>query len=185
VFTVSGEYSEIMRRIGRHGTATAYLARVVCRHARVTEDQAFLGALLHDVGFAALLLSVMRKKEANPPPLRELWPDIDGLHEQASKAVTKLWGLSNELSLIVANHHHEHTGNSVRVAAVVNIADFLSQRFDAHILGPPGEDGEPMVACTIPVGTVDDSSHLLGLRDDAFDRISAEAEPILREVLRD
>jgi len=185
VFTVSGEYSEIMRRIGRHGTATAYIARVVCRHARMTEDQAFLGALLHDVGFAALLLSVIRKKEANPPSLRELWPEIDGLHEQASKAVTKLWGLSNELSLIVANHHHEHTGNSVRVAAVVNIADYLTQRFDAHIVGPPDDDGVPMPACAISVSSVDDSSSLLGLRDDSFDRISAEVEPILREVLRD
>jgi len=185
VFTVAGEYSEIMRRIGRHGTATAYLARVVCRHARVTEDQAFLGALLHDVGFAALLLSVLRKREANPPALRELWPEIDALHEQASKAVTKLWGLSNELSLIVANHHHEHTGTSVRIAAVVNVADFLTQRFDAHILGPPGEDGVPLPACAIPVGMVDDSCTLLGLRDDSLDRICAEAEPLLREVLSD
>ena len=185
VFTASGEYAEIMRRIGRHGTATAYLARVVCRHARVVEDQAFLGALLHDVGFAALLLSILRKKEANPPPLRELWPDINALHEQASKTVTKLWGLSTELSLIVANHHHEHTGNSVRIAAVVNIADYLTQRFDAHILGPADEEGVPMSACTIPVGMVDDSCTLLGFRDDSFDRICAEAEPILREVLRD
>jgi HD-like signal output (HDOD) protein len=185
VYAVSGEYSETLRRIGRHGTATAYLARIVCRHARLTEDQAFLGALLHDVGFAALLLSLLRKKEANPPPLRELWPDIDALHEQASKAVTKLWGLSNELSLIVANHHHEHTGNSVRIAAVVNIADYLTQRFDAHILGPPDEDGTPLAACAISTAMVDDSSLLLGLRDDSFDRISAEAEPILREVLRD
>jgi len=185
VFTVSGEYSEIMRRIGRHGTATAYIARVVCRHARMTEEQAFLGALLHDVGFAALLLAVLRKKEATPPPLRELWPDIDALHEQASKTVTKLWGLSNELSLIVANHHHEHTGNSVRVAAVVNIADFLTQRFDAHILGPPGEDGAPLPACAISSHSVEDSRTLLGLREDAFDRICAEAEPILKEVLRD
>jgi len=185
VFTVSGEYSDILRRIGRHGTATAYIARVVCRHARVTDDQAFLGALLHDVGFAALLLAVLRKKEATPPPLSELWPDIDALHEQASKTVTKLWGLSNELSLIVANHHHEHTGNSVRVAAVVNIADFLTQRFDAHILGPPGEDRVALPACAISSSSVQDSRTLLGLRDDAFDRICAEAAPTLKEVLRD
>ena len=38
-------------------------------------------------------------------------------------APAALWGLSNELSLIVANHHHEHTGNSVRIAVVVNIAE--------------------------------------------------------------
>lgn len=185
VFTVAGEYADILTRIGRHGTATAYLARVVCRHARVVEDQAFLGALLHDVGYAALLLAVLRKKDASLPPLTELWPEIDGLHEQASKSVTKLWGLSNELSLIVANHHHEHTGNSARVAAVVNIADFLSERFDANILGPPGPDGAPLPACAISPGSVEDSRTLLGLKDDALERIVAEAGPILEDVLQD
>jgi HD-like signal output (HDOD) protein len=185
VFTTSTEYSEIMTRIGRHGTATAYLTRVVCRHARVTEDQAFLGALLHDVGFAALVLSVIRKKEASPPPLSELWPEIDALHEQASKAVTTLWGLPAELSLIVANHHHEHTGNSARVAAAVNIGDFLSARFGADIQGPIGEDGVRLPACVISPSSVEDSRTLLGLPDDALDRITAEAEPILREVLSD
>jgi len=183
VFHQAGEYADIMTRIGRHGTATAYLASVVCRHARVTEEQAFLGGLLHDVGFAALLLSVLRKNEKSPPSLVELWPDIDALHEQASKVVTKLWGLPNELSLIVANHHHEHTGNSVRVAAVVNIADFLTERFDAHIVGPIGEDGVALPACEISPASVEDSRTLLGLKDDAFDRIVADATPILEQVL--
>ncbi|MET0793868.1 MAG: HDOD domain-containing protein [Polyangiaceae bacterium] len=185
LFTATGEYGDVLARVGRHGTATAYLARIVCRHARVVEDQAFLGALLHDVGFSAVLLSVVRKKEAAPPSLLELWPEIDALHEQASKVVTKLWGLSNELSLIVANHHHEHTGTSVRVAAVVNIADYLSERFDANITGPLGADGVPLPACAISPHSVEDSRTLLGLREDAFDRITAEAAPVLAEVLSD
>ncbi len=183
IFAATGEYGEVLERVGRHGIATAYLSRIVCRHARVTEDQAFLGALLHDVGFAALLLSVVRKKEASPPPLLELWPEIDALHELASKTVTKLWGLSQELSLIVANHHHEHTGTSARTAAVVNIADYLSARFDAHILGPVGPDGERMSACAISPSSVEDSRTLLGLRDDAFERIVNDAKPILQVVL--
>lgn len=185
LFANAGEYTDIMTRVLRHGTATAYLARIVCRHARVVEDQAFLGALLHDVGFAALLLAALRKKEANPPSLLELWPEVDALHEQASKVVTKLWGLSNELSLIVANHHHEHTGNSVRVAAVVNIADYLSERFDANILGPVGEAGVRLPACAISPTSIEDSRSLLGLPEDAFDRITREAAPILAEVLHD
>jgi HD-like signal output (HDOD) protein len=185
IFTATGEYGEILARVGRHGMATAYLSRIVCRHARVVDDQAFLGALLHDVGFAAVILSVLRKKEASPPPLVDLWPEIDALHEHASKAVTKLWGLSSELSLIVANHHHEHTGTSVRVAAVVNIADYLSERFDANITGPAGADGVPLPACAISRSSVEDSRTLLGLRDDALDRITAEAAPIMQEVLAD
>lgn len=183
LFTGTGEYADMLRRIGRHGTASAYLARVVCRHARLVEDQAFLGALLHDVGFAAVLLSVLRKKD--PPPLVEVWAEVDALHESGSKAVTKLWGLPQDLALIVGSHHHEHTGNSARVAAVVNISDFLTSRFDAHIVGPPGPDGEPLPACYISPSSVEDSRTLLGLRDDALDRISADAAPILAAVLKD
>jgi HD-like signal output (HDOD) protein len=185
VFNAPPEYVDIMGRIGRHGTASAYLARIVARHARVTEDQAFLGALLHDVGYAALILSVIRKKDATVSTLIDLWPEIDALHEQSSKAVTKLWGLSGELSLLVSSHHHEHTGNSARTAAVINVADFLSARFDANIVGPPGKDGIPLPACAISAAAVEDSRTLLGLRDDAFDRIEADARPILQEVLHD
>ena len=200
VFKAPPEFEETMNRVARHGTATAYLARSVCRLARVPDDQAFLGGLLHDVGYAALILAVMRKKDhAQPSSLRaaqpqavrlidaatlaELWPEIDGMHEAASKAVTKLWGLSGELSLLVASHHQEHTGNSARVAAVINIADFLSSRFDAHIVGPPGLDGLPLPACTISSASVEDSRTLLGLKEDAFERIETEARPILQEVL--
>ncbi|MEO7037931.1 MAG: HDOD domain-containing protein [Polyangiaceae bacterium] len=200
VFKAPPEFEATMNRIARHGTATAYLARSVCRVARVADDQAFLGALLHDVGYAALILAVMRKKDAGanstslraPPQavriaeassLADLWPEVDGMHEAASKAVTKLWGLSAELSLLVGSHHHEHTGNSARLAAVINIADFLSTRFDAHIVGPPGPDGVPLPACTISAASVEDSLTLLGLKEDALDRVEAEARPILQEVL--
>ena len=184
VFLAPPEYAEIMTRIGRHGTASAYLARIVARHARATEDQAFVGALLHDVGFAALILSVMRKKDAQAPPLVDLWPEIDALHEQASKAVTKLWGLSGELSLLVSNHHHDHGGNSSRTAAIITIADSLSARFEANIVGPLGPDGIPLPACTISPASVEESRTLLGLREDELDRIEAEARPILQEVLQ-
>lgn len=183
VFKAPPEYETIMSRIARHGTVTAYLARTVCRIARVPDDQAFLGGLLHDIGYAALLLAVSRKKDFELLSLTELWPEIDTMHEQASKTVTKLWGLSGELSLLVGSHHHEHTGNSMRVAAVINIADFLSARFDAHIVGPPGPDGVPLPACAIAPASVEDSRTLLGLNQDAFDRIESEARPILQEVL--
>jgi hypothetical protein len=67
----------------------------------------------------------------------------------------------------------------------VNIADYLSARFDADIRGPLGEDGVPLSACVVSPSAVEDSRTLRGLRDEALDRISSEAAPILREVLRD
>ena len=176
------EYAEVMARIGRHGTATAYIARVVCKYGRVAADQAFLAALLHDIGFAALLFSASGKKPALPG-LVELWPEIDALHESASKVVTKLWGLPGDLSVLVGNHHHEHTGNSSRVAAVIKVADHLTIRFGANIVGPPGPDGVPLPACAVTDIEVADSLSLLGLDATALDRIANDAKPILDDVL--
>ncbi|HEY2404747.1 MAG TPA: HDOD domain-containing protein [Polyangiaceae bacterium] len=177
------EHNELMTRIARHGTATAYLTRVVCRRARIQDEQAFLCGLLHDVGFFALLFAIAQKKVQDLPPLPELWPEVDALHEQASRVVTKAWGLPGDLSVVVGNHHHEHTGASSRVAAVVNVADFLSARFAANVLGPPGADGVPLPACPITEVSVVDSLSVIGLDDSALDPIVADATPILESAL--
>jgi hypothetical protein len=116
--------------------------------------------------------------------LVELWPEIDALHEHASKAVTKLWGLSGELSLLVGSHHQAHTANSSRTAAIITIADSMTGRFEANIVGPLGPDGTALPACTISPASVEESRALLGLREDELDRIEAEARPILLEVLQ-
>jgi HD-like signal output (HDOD) protein len=55
VFNLPG-YDDTMEPIRLHSTITAYLTRVVCRHARINEGNAFLCGLLHDIGFAAVLL---------------------------------------------------------------------------------------------------------------------------------
>jgi len=59
-----------------------------------------------------------------------------------------------------------------------------AQRFDAPILGLPGEDGAPNAGLRDFADMARNSSTLFGLSDDSFERIGAEAEPSLREVLR-
>src|SRR5689334_14424646 len=54
-----GVYTEAMERVGRHSTVTGYLTRVICRTAGVSADYGFLAGLLHDIGFAALLLAIL------------------------------------------------------------------------------------------------------------------------------
>jgi HD-like signal output (HDOD) protein len=129
------EYKETIEQIGRHSRATACIARSVCRQARMPEDMVFLCGLLHDIGFAALLYAAARAKIT--VPLAEMWEDIDSLHEQGSKLVTKLWGLPAELSTIVGAHHHLHTGATSRMAAVINLADALTAQFGLAVVGPP------------------------------------------------
>ena len=98
VFSLA-EYSETIEQIRRHSTVTAYIARIVCKVAKVDEDHAFLCGLLHDIGFAGLLVAVSNIEAEDSPPLIQLWPDIDALHEQASRLVTQLWQLTLQDSL--------------------------------------------------------------------------------------
>ena len=108
VFTLA-EYSETIEQIRRHSTVTAYIARIVCKHAKIDEENAFLCGLLHDIGFAGLLFAVSNIEAEDSPPLIQLWPDIDALHEQASRLVTQLWQLPKEMQEVVGHHHHLHT----------------------------------------------------------------------------
>src|SRR4051812_16520279 len=85
------EYGETIEQIRRHSTVTAYIARIVCKHAKVDEEHAFLCGLLHDIGFAGLLFAVSNIEAEDSPTLIQLWSEIDVLHEQASGIVTKLW----------------------------------------------------------------------------------------------
>lgn len=182
-FAVPPEYAEVVERIGRHGIVTAYLTRVVCRHTRVDEDHAFLCGLLHDIGFSALLSALGDPANKTPsPPLLEVWSDVDAVHETASKLVTKLWGLPSEIAAIVANHHHVHTGASSRVAAVINIADSMTERFSANVVGPKGVDGVPLPACVIKQSEVDDSRSVLALSDPIMARIQSDAEALVKQL---
>jgi HD-like signal output (HDOD) protein len=182
VFSVPA-YSQVIERIGRHGIVTAYLTRVICRYARVDEDYAFLCGLLHDIGFSALLFTLANQaSKAAAPPLLEVWSDVDAVHETASKLVTKLWGLPPEIAAIVGNHHHVHTGASSRVAAVITIADSMTERFSANVVGPKGVDGVPLPACVITESEVDDSRSVLALNDPALARIHSDAEALVAQL---
>jgi HD-like signal output (HDOD) protein len=174
------EYKETIEQIGRHSRATGHIARVVCRHARMGEDMAFLCGLLHDIGFAALLFAAARGKPG--PPLAEIWPELDSFHEQASKLVTKLWGLPAELSTIVGAHHHVHTGATSRMAAVITVSDALASQLSAGIVGPPDAEGNPIPGDTVIAVDLSDSRSLLGVDDIALQRIVAEVEPIVAVI---
>jgi HD-like signal output (HDOD) protein len=182
VFAVPA-YSQIIERVGRHGIVTAYLTRVICRYTRVDEDYAFLCGLLHDIGFSALLFTLASSAGKAPvPPLLEVWSDVDAVHETASKLVTKLWGLPPEIAAIVGNHHHVHTGASSRVAAVITIADSMTERFSANVVGPKGVDGVPLAACVITESEVDDSRSVLAITDPVLARIHSDAAALVAQL---
>jgi HD-like signal output (HDOD) protein len=182
VFSLA-EYSETIEQIRRHSTVTAYIARIICRHARVDEEHAFLCGLLHDIGFAGLLFAVSNVEAEASPPLLQLWPDIDRLHERASRIVTELWQLPVEIQEVVGHHHHLHTGETSRVAAAINLADQLSERFGASVVGPVDEAGTLLIGDAVDEIDLEVSRSELNLSEHALQRVIEEAESTVPDIL--
>jgi HD-like signal output (HDOD) protein len=182
VFTLA-EYSETIEQIRRHSTVTAYIARIVCKHARIDEENAFLCGLLHDIGFAGLLFAVSNIEAEDSPPLIQLWPDIDALHEQASRLVTQLWQLPLDMQEVVGHHHHLHTGETSRIAAAINIADQLSERFGASVVGPVDADGNLIKGDIVDEFDLEVSRAELNLSGAAMARIIEDAEATVPDIL--
>ena len=177
------EYSETIEQIRRHSTVTAYITRIVCKVARIDEEHAFLCGLLHDIGFAGLLFAVSHVEAEHSPPLIQLWPDIDALHEQASRLVTELWQLPKDLQEVVGHHHHLHTGATSGVAAAINIADQLSERFGASVVGPVDDNGVLLTGDGVDEFDLEVSRAELNLNDAAMARIIEEAEATVPDIL--
>lgn len=177
------EYGETIEQIRRHSTVTAYIARIVCKHAKIDEEHAFLCGLLHDIGFAGLLFAVSNIESEASPPLIQLWGEIDVLHEQASRIVTRLWNLPVELQELVGHHHHLHTGETSRVAAAIHIADRLSERFGASVVGPVDDHGVLMAGDAVDDFDLEVSKGELNLSERTMERIIDDAEATVPDIL--
>ena len=180
VFQV-GEYVDTLTSVAQHSTLTAYITRIVCRRAAIDADLAFICGLLHDVGFAGLLLAVKHVEGSAAPPLAPLWPHVDQLHERASYLLVQRWGLPRDVVEIVGHHHHLHTGTTARVAAAVRIADHLTEYFGKSVHGPR-VDGEALPGDAIEPFDLETASADLGLDDAALKQILTEAERVMPEV---
>ncbi len=176
------DYSETVTNIARHSTLTAYITRIVCRRVGIDADLAFICGLLHDVGFAGLLLAVTHVEGKAAPPLHLLWNDIDALHEQATLLVTQRWGLPPEVVEVVGHHHHLHTGGFARTAAAVRLADHLTQHFDATVVGPL-QDGTALLGDAIGSFELETALNDLGVDDATLRLILTDAERTIPEIV--
>jgi HD-like signal output (HDOD) protein len=177
------EYSETIEQIRRHSTVTAYITRIICRQAKIDEEHAFLCGLLHDIGFAGLLFAVSHVEAEGSPPLLSLWNDIDRLHERASRIIAELWKLPEEIQEVVGHHHHLHTGDTSRVAAAINLADQLSERFGASVVGPVDDAGNLLRGDAVDEFDLEVSRGELKLSEAAMKRIIEEAEVTVPDIL--
>jgi len=176
------EYADVMTAVARHSTVTAYITRIVCRRAGMDADRAFICGLLHDVGFAGLMLAVEHMDRDAAPPLALLWRDVDAIHERASLLLVERWGLPADVVEVVGHHHHLHTGDLGRLAAAVRLADHLSRRFGAVVLGPVVNQ-EPLIADLTSAFDLELAYAELGIDEAATELIVREAERTVPEIL--
>lgn len=174
----SPAYQPWMERLRAHCRATAHLARLVALHTPISEEQAFLCGLMHDVGFAGILLvlgDVERGKQA--PDLEPLWPSIDAAHARAGARMVELWGLPPDVHLAVGAHHLVRIdGFEHPLAATVCLAESLCGELGLAI----GADGRAERATTVPIDRTNDATlaiarEALGLGDAALDEVREAA----------
>lgn len=129
VFRVEG-YKDLMERVRRHSIVTAHLMRVLCTHAPLPADQAFLCGLLHDVGLGAVLLAIGELPQAQRPELTAMATVAADVHHEVGAMMTRFWQLAPELQTVVEHHHDydpRHTNNALVAALVAaeSLADDL------------------------------------------------------------
>lgn len=181
VFSIPG-YADTMTTVARHSTVTAYLARAVCRRAALETDMAFICGLLHDIGFAGLLLAVSQMEGNEAPPIELLWPDIDRVHEHASHLLCQRWSLPAQLVAVAGQHHHLHTGEHATLAAAVRLADHLSARFGAAVLGPL-RDGQRLAGDHEVPFDLELTCSELGVSEETLTAIVSDAERLVPEIV--
>ncbi|MCA9564011.1 MAG: HDOD domain-containing protein [Myxococcales bacterium] len=103
------QYEIPMQWLRRHSMCIAHLSATISRYTSIDGEFAFLCGLLHDVGIAGLLLSLV-DQNPEPPELIYIWPAIQRAHQEASEILAKHWQLPAEITLVVANHHRVNLG---------------------------------------------------------------------------
>lgn len=101
----SKRFGPAMDSIRRHSIAVAHLTRLVAGETSVPEEYAFLFGLLHDVGYAAILLAVAELDRKGLFDLNQVGEVADQLHEDAGGLIARLWNLPPDLQIVVPNHH--------------------------------------------------------------------------------
>ena len=175
-------YAETMEQLRQHATATAHLARLVCKHTAIHPEFAFLCGLLHDIGIAGALLTLGEM----PGPrlsLAEVWPAVEAVHARASAVIVKLWKLPVEIESVVGLHHEWNAeGTTNPLGPVVCVAQLLAGELGRG-LHPAELEGAGPVVCD-EVSPQDAAAAIAFLELDAprMKQLRAEAVQLLADV---
>jgi putative nucleotidyltransferase with HDIG domain len=124
------------RELWGHALDTAVTARVIAEHSGglVDPDEAYVAGLLHDIGrlvmfdaSATELADVEAHGWVTPEDLLAAEAHLCGLdHTQRGWLVCKHWGIPEELSLVVRDHHAYGPVKRHDLLSVIQMADRVS-----------------------------------------------------------
>ena len=124
-------YGSRGRELVEHSIGTAYLASLIAERAGERPDEAFLSALLHDIGKLLIMkLALQPSDEIGPPSQDELNQFIDDQHAECGGLLLAAWGLPHRLQdPVVCHHHPERARNYPAAASVTYVANRLAHRY--------------------------------------------------------
>jgi putative nucleotidyltransferase with HDIG domain len=126
VFRLRGWETEV-EELFAHSLATALYASEIAKLVRVSDEEAFLGGLLHDVGHPVVLqgLCEMDKTQALGLPRSIMKRLAEMHHTRVGSRLVETWGLSPRLAEVIARHH-EPVKKPAANLAIVHLADTLA-----------------------------------------------------------
>jgi putative nucleotidyltransferase with HDIG domain len=125
VFRVRG-WEEPIRRLFSHSVLVALFAQEIAKKARMNADEAFLAALLHDVGVPTLIQGLVEIE-----PRVTSFREIDGImalmhprHAEVGARLAAAWAMPPRLIEAIGYHHEPHLAKSDgRNAMVLHLAN--------------------------------------------------------------
>jgi putative nucleotidyltransferase with HDIG domain len=185
VFRTGGGYADSMEELRLHSMITAHLARLVCQTTAIDGEYAFLCGLLHDIGFAAILLalgSVPRGRR--PPDLEMLWPVASETHASVGATVARLWNLPPDVALVIERHGRVRMdGRPHPLVAVVQIAEELAWGSGLGLM-PKLSNGTVLLDIdAVDAGETVVARQALGIDDATMGQLAKAAEDMVA-VLR-
>lgn len=133
------DYEAFWRRIIHAATAARLIAQ---RLGQVDPEEAFVAALLQDVGMLAMAVALgepyaglVRQAGSDAPQLVQLERDQLGFdHTQAGAALGRNWTLPDDLQVVIAHHHDAAPEQTVDATAVHLIRMVQLANLAAHVL---------------------------------------------------
>lgn len=135
-------YERPMDKLRRHSTATAHIARGICRSLKQPGERAFMCGLLHDIGISACLIILAQlPKPERPTDFKVISKAVIAVHQEAGSVLGTKWNLPWGIQWVVGHHHSFWVDGRVNpLAALVGLSDWLADEAGAGGLGEASEE---------------------------------------------